>query len=161
MKLNQTTNNNIVSNDSDLINKMNNYYNNVIKIINNKNCYLTFYSKLFKSEYNNQNFLNYLMKNIDYAISISSDNRFTLIIDLYLFDRKNVKISTLTNIAKLFRINNLKYKDKMKKIIIINYTKKTKFLFNVIKMFIKKEDKKKIEFRNSENVIEDIDNILD
>lgn len=130
---------------------LNNQFNNIMKINNNNQCYLFFDGKMFKKEYNNDIFVSYLFLMIDKAIDLSKDKQIILILDLFNLKKKDVHMNMLFKIIKNFRLKNKIYRDIFKKIVVINYNKTMKFLYNIIKIFINKKVKKIIEFKNMSN----------
>ena len=131
---------------------LNNQYDNIMKIKkNSSNCYLMFDGKTFKVEYNTDIFVSYLFLMIDKAIKESKDNKIILILDLFNLKKKDVHMNMLFKIVKNFRLKNEQYKDIFQKIVVINYNKTMKFLYNIIKIFINKKVKKIIEFKNISN----------
>lgn len=127
------------------------YNNTIITRINNNNGYFIINAKNFKKIFINEegDFLKYFVNQLNLLIS-QVKKPIVLILDVFNFYRKQITLPFLMKFVNYFRqpvIRDL-YLNSFKKILILNYNQGFKNLFNIIKIFMDKQLKEKIEFKN-------------
>ena len=127
------------------------YNNTIITKINNNNGYFIINAKNFKKIYINENgdFLQYFIKQLNYLLN-EIKKPVTIILDVFNFYRKQITMPFLMKFVNYFKqpvIREL-YLNSFKRILILNYNQGFKNLFGIIRLFMDKELKEKIEFRN-------------
>ena len=127
------------------------YNNTIITKINNNNGYFIINAKNFKKIYINENgdFLQYFIKQLNYLLN-EVKKPVTIILDVFNFYRNQITMPFLMKFVNYFKqpvIREL-YLNSFKKILILNYNQGFKNLFGIIRLFMDKELKEKIEFRN-------------
>ena len=127
------------------------YNNTIITKINNNNGYFIINAKNFKKIFINErdDFLKFFVNQLNLIIN-EVKKPITIILDVFNFYRSQITIPFLMKFVNYFKqpvIRDL-YLNSFKKILILNYNQGFKNLFNIIKLFMDKELKEKIEFKN-------------
>ena len=127
------------------------YNNTIITKINNGNGYFIINAKNFKKIFINEtdDFLQYFVNQLNYIIN-AVKKPIILILDVFNFYRNQITMPFIMKFVNYFKqpiIRDL-YLNSFQKVLIINYNQGFRNLFNIIKLFMDKELKEKIEFRN-------------
>ena len=127
------------------------YNNTIITKVNNQNGYFIINAKNFQKIYINESddFLQYFVNELNQLIN-QVKKPIVLILDVFNFYRNQITMPFLMKFVNYFKqpvIRDL-YLNNFKKVLILNYNQGFKTLFNIIKLFMDKELKEKIEFRN-------------
>ena len=120
-------------------------FKEIIYIKNDKNKsreYLIFKPGNLTLEHNKDDLTKYISY-LGFKV-LENNNLIYAIIDLHNYDRKVISVKYIVKIIILFK---KLFPNKLEKCIIINATKTFKVLYNMVKMFIEKETRKRIEIR--------------
>ena len=138
---------NINNNNEEIHSNKFNYYKLFYSLNKNNKNYIILMGKEFKKENNNDIFLEHMINVINN--SINEYNKIYVIIDLYKLKKKNVKLKIINKITKMFKIL---YPDILEKCVIINVPSFFFSIYNMLKPFLDKETRNKIEIKKNDSV---------